>query len=166
MRSGLDVEVDKPRRFTIDGAIDVDVFVRRVTNSRWEITLTDSDDASRAFDIRYDPALPLDAWSVHPPHSAQEWASFPTLEAALRFASILHEPTAAAEKSAQQWATRYLVAVVSVGTAVARVRRTVPGTVPSVRGAIAAIRPHRRPSPRLWLVRCWGGGPGRIRPGR
>jgi hypothetical protein len=90
MRDGLEVKPNERVEFILDGAFRVEVFVHRIDDARWMITFTDREDGPRAYEIRHDPTLPLDAWSVHPPHIAREWATFPSWEAALRFASILH----------------------------------------------------------------------------
>jgi hypothetical protein len=88
MRGGLEIPVGGHDRITIDGFLNVIMRVHRVDESRWKV----ENDAAGAtpFEIRHDPLLPLDAWSVHPASSGERWQTFPVWEAALRFASILH----------------------------------------------------------------------------
>jgi hypothetical protein len=87
MKTGVEIQVGASDRITIDGAIDVVMCVRRIDDVRWTIERDGAD--SRVFEIRHDPNIPLDAWSVHPANSDETWQTFPSWEAAIRFTSIL-----------------------------------------------------------------------------
>jgi hypothetical protein len=87
MEAGLKIPIGTSDRITINGAIDVVVCVRRIDAASWTIQRDRAH--SRVFDIRHDPGIPLDAWSVHPATSNETWQTFPSWEAALRFTSIL-----------------------------------------------------------------------------
>jgi hypothetical protein len=87
MKAGMEIQIGARDRITIDGAIDVVMCVRRIDEDLWTTERDGAD--SRVFEIRHDPSIPLDAWSVHPANSNDTWQTFPSWEAALRFASIL-----------------------------------------------------------------------------
>jgi hypothetical protein len=76
MKAGLEIQIGTSDRITIDGAIDVVVYVRRIDAASWTIQRDAAD--SRVFDIRHDPGIPPDAWSVHPATSDEIWQTFPS----------------------------------------------------------------------------------------